>query len=108
MEVLVHQKENDINSSKASTKFCLSLCYNADNSYLFVNGKEIYTFKVSNKNNNFPFRLCLGTMSNEFDYVDSEEIFFKGNVYDFSFGYSAMDKYNILNVHNYLMIENSI
>ena len=47
-------------------------------------------------------------MSNEFDYVDSEEIFFKGNVYDFSFGYSAMDKYNILNVHNYLMIENSI
>ena len=79
----------------------MSLRYNADNSYLFVNGKEIYTFKVSNKNNNFPFRLCLGTMSNEFDYVDSEEIFFKGNVYEY------VDKYNILNV-NYLMIENSI
>ena len=41
----------DINFSKAKTKFCLSLHYNADNSYLFVNGKEIYKFKTSNKNN---------------------------------------------------------
>ena len=79
------EKKKDINFSKANTKFCLSLHYNADNSYLFVNGKEIYTFKVSNKNKNFSFRLCLGRMSNEFDYVDSE-VFFKGNVYDFSFG----------------------
>ena len=31
-----------INFSKAKTKFCLSMCYNHDNSYLFVNGKEIY------------------------------------------------------------------
>ena len=42
MEALVHQKKKfDINFSKANTKVCLSLQYNADNSYLFVNGKKI-------------------------------------------------------------------
>ena len=55
MEALVHQKKKiDINYSKAKTKFCLSLHYNDDNSYLFVNGKEIYKLKASNKNVNFP------------------------------------------------------
>ena len=53
MEALVPQEKNDINFSKAKTKFCLGLHYNSDNSYLFVNGKEIYEFKASNKNNNF-------------------------------------------------------
>ena len=33
------EKKFSINFGKARTKFCLSLCYNADNSYLFVNGK---------------------------------------------------------------------
>ena len=51
MEALVQQKKININFSKAKTKFCLSLHYNAGNSYLFVNGKEVYRFKASNKNN---------------------------------------------------------
>ena len=33
------EKKFSINFSKANTKFCLSLHYNADNSYWFVNGK---------------------------------------------------------------------
>ena len=47
-----------INFSEANTKFCLSLHYNADNSYLFVNGKEVFKFKANKKNINFatPFR----------------------------------------------------
>ena len=44
------EKEFDINSNKANTKFCLSLHYNDDNSYLFVHGKEIFKFKADNKN----------------------------------------------------------
>ena len=48
-----------INFSKPKTKFCLSLHYNAGNSYLFVNGKEIYKFKFSNKISNFPCRFSL-------------------------------------------------
>ena len=42
-------KKININFTKAKTKFCLSLHYNAENSYLFVNGKETYKFKASNK-----------------------------------------------------------
>ena len=52
MEASVQKKKNDINFSKAKTKYCLCLHYNIDNSYLFVNKKEIYKFKASNKNIN--------------------------------------------------------
>ena len=45
--------------SKANTKFCLNLQYNNDNSYLFVNGKEIFKFKADNKNVNFSTQFCL-------------------------------------------------
>ena len=37
-------KNFSINFSKANAKLCLSLHYNADNSYLFVNEKEIFKF----------------------------------------------------------------
>ena len=104
----MHQKKNYINLSKSETKFCLSLHYNSDNSYLFVNGKEIYKFKANNGNVNFPSRFCLGSISNEFDYVDWEEVSFRGNVYDFSVDYGAVDKSNIFSIHKYLMIKNSI
>ena len=43
------EKKFSINFSKANTKFCLSLHYNGHNSSFFVNGKEIYKFKTSNK-----------------------------------------------------------
>ena len=32
--------------NKVNTRFCLSLHYNVDNSYLFVNRKEILKFKT--------------------------------------------------------------
>ena len=67
MEASVHQKKNNINFSKAKTKFCLCLHYNSDDSYLFVNGNEIYKFKASNKNFNFSSQFCLGIISNKFD-----------------------------------------
>ena len=38
-----------INFTKANLKFCMSLHYNTDNSYLFVNGKVIFKFKADNK-----------------------------------------------------------
>ena len=44
MENLVQQRKHLV----------LSLHYNDDNSYLFVNGKEIIKFKADNKNVNFP------------------------------------------------------
>ena len=47
MEALVHQKKS------LTTKFCLSLHYNAINSYLFVKEKEIFKFRADNKDVNF-------------------------------------------------------
>ena len=88
--------------------FYLSLHYSDDNSYLYVNGKKIYIFKASKKNNNFPSQLYLGSISDKFDHVDKEEMTFKGNLYDFLVDYDAIDKSNILNIHKYLMIKNSI
>ena len=38
-----------INSSKADTKFCSSLHYNADDGYFFVNCKEIISLKLTTK-----------------------------------------------------------
>ena len=78
------EKKFSINCSKASSKFCLSLPYNADNSYLFANGKEIFKLKAHNKNVNFPTQFCLGSISNRFSATESREVSFNGNVYGFS------------------------
>ena len=69
MEALVHQRFS-INFSKTNTKFCLSLHYNADNRYLFVNEKEIFKFKAGNKNVSFSAQFCLGSISNGFSSLE--------------------------------------
>ena len=67
----------------------MSLNYSSDNSYLFVNENVSNTFKVSNKNINFPSQFYLGRIPNKFDCIDSEEVSLKGNVYEFSVDYNA-------------------
>ena len=66
--------------------------YNADSSYLFVNGKEIFKVKADIKNVNFPTQFCLGSISNGFSATESREVFLKGNAYDFSVDYNSIDK----------------
>ena len=75
-------KKFSINFSKANTKFCLSLHYNADNSNLFVNVKQIFKFEANNKNVNFPTQFCLESVSNGFSDV-SRKVSLNGKVYDF-------------------------
>ena len=43
------EKKFSINFSKANKKFCLSLHYNADNSYFFVNEKKSLSLKLTIK-----------------------------------------------------------
>ena len=43
---LTAEKMYSINFTVTKKKFCLSLHYNEANSYLFVNGTEIYKFKA--------------------------------------------------------------
>ena len=82
--------------------------YNCDNIYLFVNEKEIYKFKADNKNVHFPSEICLRSICNKFEFVESEEVSFNGNVYDFLVDYDAIDKSDTLNIHKYSMHKNNI
>ena len=43
------EKKFYINLSKASTNFCLSLHYNHNINYLFVNGKEIFELSFASE-----------------------------------------------------------
>ena len=81
------EKMFGINFSKANTKFCLGSHNNANNSYLFVNGREIFKFKADNKNVNFPTQFFLRSMSKGFSATESREVSLNGNVYDFSVDY---------------------
>ena len=40
------EKMYSLNFSAENKIFCLSLCYNDNNSYLFINGKEVAKFKA--------------------------------------------------------------
>ena len=57
------EKKFSINLSKTKTKFCLHC--NGNNTYLFVNGKEIHKFKASKKSINFTTQFCLGRISSK-------------------------------------------
>ena len=98
---------SDEKLSKAKTKFCLSLYYNDDNSNLLVNGKEKFKFETDNKNVNFPTQFCLGSIPNAFGATESREPSLKGNVYNFSVDYNAIDRSGILNIHQYLTVKDN-
>ena len=53
-----------INFTVTKKKFCLSLHYNGANSYLFVNGTEIYKFKAKDSEI-VASPLCLGNISKD-------------------------------------------
>ena len=48
----------------------LCFYYYGDNSYLLDNGKEIYKFKVDNKNVIFLTQFCQESISNKFGVID--------------------------------------
>ena len=58
---LTAEKMYSINFTVTKKKFCLSLHYNGANSYLFVNGTEIYKFKA-NDSEIVVTPLCLGNI----------------------------------------------
>ena len=68
---------------------------------MFVKGKEIYNFRDDNKNVNIPTQFYLGSISNGFGVTESREVSLKGNVYNISVDYNAIDTSNILNIHKY-------
>ena len=63
-DTLAAEKINSIDFTVAKKVFCLSLHYNVANSYLFVNGTEIYKFKVK-ESEIVATPLCLGNISKD-------------------------------------------
>ena len=81
--------------------------YNGTNSYLFVNGTEIYKFKA--KDSNIVARLlCLGNISKDWSNDNMKKTGLTGYVYDFSADYNIVTLDDIKDIHNYLMKKNDI
>ena len=75
---------------------------------MFVNGKEIFNFKADSKDVNFPVQFCLGIICNRLSATESRQVFLNENTYDFSVDYNSIYKFDILNIHKYLMTKNNI
>ena len=72
-------------------KFILSLHYNGDNSYLFVNGREELKFKT--KTNQITEKnLCLGNLSHDWTRDQSTKTSLYGHIYDFVVDYTQHEK----------------
>ena len=93
------------------TKFLLSLLnlhYDGANSYLFVNGTEIYKFKAKDSkiiaSKPIKFRKYFKRLGGTY----MKKTGFTGYVYDFSVSYNDIDVDNIKDIHKHLMKKNDI
>ena len=96
-----------INFTVNNNKFCVSLHYSGANSYLFVNGTEIYKFKIKDSEI-VATLLCLGNISKDWSVDNMKRTGFNGYVYDFSVDYDATDVDDIKDIQKYLMKKNNI
>ena len=96
-----------INFTVTNKKFCLHLHYNDANSYLFVNGTEIYKFKAKDSKI-VPSPLCLGNISTDWTADNMKKTGFTGYIYDFSVDYDAIAVSDILDIHKCLIEKNGI
>ena len=81
--------------------------YNGANSYLFVNGTEIYKLKAKDSGT-VTTPLCLGNISIDWSTNNMKKAGFNGYVYDFNVDYDATDVGGIVNTHKHLMKKNNI
>ena len=105
--LLLQKKMHAINFTVTKKKFSLSLHYNGANSYLFVNGTEIFKFKAKDSEI-VASPLCLGNISKDWSTDNMKKTGFNGYVYDFSVDYDSTDVDDIKDIHKYLMKKNGI
>ena len=85
----------------------MSLHYNEANSYLFVNGTEIFKFKAKDSEI-VASPLCLGNISKDWSTDNMKKTELTGYVYDFSVDYEATNVNDVKDIHKYLMKKNNI
>ena len=85
----------------------MSLHYNKENSYLFVNGTEITKFK-SKYPEILPHPLCLGNTWKDWSVDNMKKTGLNGYVYNFSVDCDAITVDDILDIHKYLTKTNNM
>ena len=101
------EKRYLINFTVTKKKFCLSLHCSGANSYLLVNGTEIYIFKAKDSEI-VASPLCLGNISKDCSIYNMNKTRFTSYVYDFSADYNSTDVDVVKDIHKYLMQTNDI
>ena len=96
------------NFTAVNKKFVLSLHYNCDDSYLFINGKGELKFKAKD-DQIVKEILCLGNISDDWTAANAQKTGFGGEIYDFAVDYTSTNNIvNIYNIHRYLMKKHNI
>ena len=95
------------NVTAVNKKFVLSLHYNGDYSYLFVNGKQELKFKAKD-DQIVKEILCLGNISDDWTAANAQKTGFWGEIYDFAVDYTSTNIGDIYNIHRYLMKKHNI
>ena len=90
------------NFTAANKKFVLSLHYNGDDSYLFVNGKQELKFKAKD-DQIVKEILCLGNISDDWTAENAQKTGLWGEIYDFAVDYTSTNIGDIYSIHRYLM-----
>ena len=89
-------------------KFVLSLHYNGNNSYLYVNGNQELKFKAKT-DQLVKEKLCLGDLSDQWITSESEKTGTYGKIYDFVVDYEQIaGTTKILDMHRYLINKHNI
>ena len=102
------EKMNYRNFTDPGKKFVLSLHYNGNDSYLFVNGRQELKFKTKT-DQLVKETLCIGNLSDEWTTSESEKTGLYGRNYDFVVDYEQIaETTKILDMHKYLIIKHSI
>ena len=102
------EKIYDRNFTEPDKKFVLSLHYNGDNSYLFVNGRQELKFKAKT-DQLVKEKLCIGNLSDQWTTSESEKTGLCGSIYDFAVDYKQIvGVKTIYDMHRYLMTKHKI
>ena len=96
------------NFTEPNVKFVLSLHYNINDNYLFVNGRQELKFKAK-MDQLVKEKLCIGNLSDQWTTTESEKTRLYGNIYDFVIDYEEILLLKtIYDMHRYLMIKHDI
>ena len=96
------------NFTDPGKKIVISLHYNGDKSYSFVNGRQELKFKAKT-DKLVKEKLCIGNLSDQWTASESGKTGLYGNIYDFLVDYQAILGIGpIYDMHRYLMTKHNV